>query len=167
MAVNGRLSRAACAVFRARREPSLTLIAVQQSLRLFCPRPAIKRAYNRRWKRQHWPRPWSCFRGSLGRHGRELRQEITNEDILAFGACLATSIPSILTKQNSPPPPSSERRIAHGFLTGSLFSTVLGELTDPAASISPKPSNLAGRSILAIRWWRCSKSPRSIPTRPA
>jgi 3-hydroxybutyryl-CoA dehydratase len=128
MAVNGRLSQAACALFRARREPSLTLIAVQQSLRYFSL-AAIRE------QEEHMTGNGNGSTGPLD-HGyyfedlsvgmdASYAKRITNEDILAF-AELSGDVNPIHLSDEFASSTIFKKRIAHGFLTGSLFSTVLG-----------------------------------------
>jgi 3-hydroxybutyryl-CoA dehydratase len=88
-------------------------------------------------------------------------KKITNDDVLAFADLSGDTNPVHLDDDYAAGT-MFKQRIAHGFLTASLFSTVLGTAAGLAASIS-QSLKFARRCISAMRWWRRAKSPSLDP----
>ena len=79
-------------------------------------------------------------------------KKITNEDVLAF-ADLSGDVNPVHLSDDFAAGTIFKKRIAHGFLTGSLFSTVLGtKLPGPGLHLSLAEHEVQGaRSISATR----------------
>ena len=82
---------------------------------------------------------------------------ITNDDVLAF-AELSGDINPVHLDDAYAAGTMFKKRIAHGFLTASLFSTVLGtKLPGPGCIYLSQSLKFRAPVLSATRWWRPAK----------